>query len=96
MENKRPTANTSVGGAGGPLGIGGLLPNIDRRRQSVSSLYKRSANSLLGQLKEEHKREEKVGVVPKDLNFGLIKDLIDLNEDDIEMAGAGRGGKKEK
>jgi hypothetical protein len=40
---------------------------------------------LLGQIKEEHKKEEKAGVVPNDLGFGLIMDLIDIEEVEKEL-----------
>ena len=51
-----------------------------------SAKFRRSGTNLLGQLKEEHKREERVGVPPKDLGFGLLKDLIDLSdEDDVDL-----------
>jgi hypothetical protein len=48
---------------------------------------KRSGTSLLGNLKEEHKQEVKAGVVPKDLGLGLLRDLIELSENEEEMSG---------
>jgi hypothetical protein len=44
----------------------------------------------LGQIKEEHSIV-KAGVVPEDLGFGILKDLIDLSEEDRN-----RGKNKEK
>ena len=45
--------------------------------------FKRSGTALLGNIKENHaKHESTVGVVPKDIGFGLIKDLIKLEEED--------------
>ncbi len=41
-----------------------------------SKSFKKGSSALLGTLKEEHTKEEKAGVVPKNLNYGLIKDLI--------------------
>lgn len=52
------------------LSRSGSIKNFDRRS------FKRST-TLLANIKEEHKpEEEKVGVVPNDLTFDFLKDLI--------------------
>ena len=45
---------------------------------------KKSGSNLLGNIREEHKIENKPGVVPKDLGLGLLRDLIEISENDDE------------
>ena len=47
---------------------------------------KRSGTNLLGNIREEHKIENKPGVVPKDLGLGLLRDLIELSESEEEQS----------
>jgi hypothetical protein len=52
---------------------------------------------LLGQLREEHfKNPGPTGVVPKDLGFGFIKDLIEMEEYDDDMMGGGATAKNRR
>ena len=51
---------------------------------------------LLGPLKEDHKREEGVGIVPKDLGLGFIKDLIEFEGVEEQEKQQKREDKKDK
>jgi hypothetical protein len=62
--------------------LSGKMSTKDLRGQLNRSKSFKSKGNLLGQIKEEHKKEDKAGVVPKDLGFGLLKDLIDLIDDE--------------
>jgi hypothetical protein len=52
-----------------------------RLMMQQSKSFKRSGTILLGSIKED-KKDEEVGIVPKDLGFGMLKDLIDLVDDE--------------
>ena len=75
------------------FGIPSFLPSLNEHKSQIlgikahkedsSMSFKRSGTALLGNIKESHaKHENTVGVVPKDIGFGLIKDLIELEEED--------------
>ena len=63
------------------------MSGAGNRRKSIKEMpskrtLHRSGTMLLGNIKEINKREDRVGVVPKDLGFNLIKDLIDFDEEE--------------
>ena len=51
---------------------------------------------LLGALKEDHKREEGAGIVPKDLGLGFIKDLIEFEGEEEQEKQRKREDRKDK
>lgn len=45
--------------------------------------HKKSGTNLLGNIKEEHKADLRAGIVPEDLGLGLLRDLIEISEEDL-------------
>lgn len=71
------------------------MKSVHESPKKKDSSYKRSGTQLLGQLKEKHSAQEgTAGVVPKDIGFGLIKDLIDLDELEEELENKAKNKKR--
>jgi hypothetical protein len=56
-----------------------VVEETEEKKRMKRKSFARS-NTLLNSIKEDYKPDEKVGVVPKDLGFDFLKDLLEEQE----------------